>query len=284
MDWIDRALEVISLVTVSRHQEEVTEVSARERAAARRQFEQNLKSVSDAHAAALAKEVASSRGLGFEEGRAFERLDVARKEREAIEEAERLEREAAIERAKWLVSPNPLPISQHIAKFQSDVNGRLEYPPESESHQWDMILSDCPATYVIAGAGSGKSTSLVLRVLLLNLYAEIDRGQISVFTFTRASRADFIKKYRERMDEWGCPISEDEAKSVVRTFHSMVLKMARSAMHPRPVVLELLDRETEGPVQDFDVDNLLELTEKEAEAVMGEEAETGEARHTTKPE
>jgi len=275
MDWIDKALEAVSLVTVNRHQEEITEVRRRERAVARRQLEQNLKSVSDAHAAALANEVASSRGLGFDEGRAFERQDIARREREAREEAERLEREAALERAKWLVSPNPLPISQHIAKFQSDVNGRLEYPPEPD--QWDMILSDCPATYVIAGAGSGKSTSLVLRVLLLNLYAEIDRGQISVFTFTRASRADFIKKYRERMDEWGCPISEDEAKAVVRTFHSMVLKMARSAMHPRPVVLELLDREKEGPVQDFDVDNLLELTEKEAEAEVGEEAETGEA-------
>ncbi len=35
-------------------------------------------------------------------------------------------------------------------------------------HQWEMILAPTTSTYVIAGAGSGKSTTLILRLLVMH--------------------------------------------------------------------------------------------------------------------
>ena len=42
--------------------------------------------------------------------------------------------------------------------------GLVSMPSES---QWEMIFSDHPASSVVAGAGSGKSTTLVLRVVFM---------------------------------------------------------------------------------------------------------------------
>ena len=52
-------------------------------------------------------------------------------------------------------------------------SGVVSMPTED---QWKMILSDHPASSVIAGAGSGKSTTLVLRVVFYGLLSE-DRHQ-----------------------------------------------------------------------------------------------------------
>ncbi|MFM0042144.1 UvrD-helicase domain-containing protein [Paraburkholderia sediminicola] len=198
------------------------------------------------------------RGLeqGRQEGRLLERaeqVDAARRREQA--EAHRKQQEAA-ERARWLVADKPIGIDERMAKeIRRDVvvcTGQ-----NARDRQWDMILSNDPATYVVAGAGSGKSTSLVLRVIALNLYRGIDRGRISVFTFTKESRLDFISKLRKRMAQWGQELPLDEARSVVRTFHSMVLRMARASIDSSLQVLELLDKEKAGPIRDIDVDNLL---------------------------
>jgi superfamily I DNA/RNA helicase len=57
-----------------------------------------------------------------------------------------------------------------------------------------MIFSDTPSTSVVAGAGAGKSTSLVLRILLLTHYLGFELSSMTVVTFTRESRQDFIKQ------------------------------------------------------------------------------------------
>jgi len=199
------------------------------------------------------------RGLeqGRREGRLLEHAEQAEAAR-LREQAEtrRRQREAA-ERARWLVADNIIGIDERMAReFRRDVVSRTGQ--NARDRQWDMILSNDPATYVVAGAGSGKSTSLVLRVVALNLYRGIDRGRISVFTFTKESRLDFIAKLQKRMAQWGQELPLDEARGVVRTFHSMVLRMARS-IDSSLQVLELLDKEKAGPIRDIDVDNLLEV-------------------------
>jgi hypothetical protein len=60
--------------------------------------------------------------------------------------------------------------------------------------QWKMIFSDTPSTSVVAGAGAGKSTSLVLRILLLTHYLGFELSSMTVVTFTRESRKDFHRK------------------------------------------------------------------------------------------
>lgn len=171
----------------------------------------------------------------------------------------------ARERMSWVVRSDQFAFPPELCDvIRNDVAARLKRGPTSD--QWQMIFAKAPANYVIAGAGSGKSTSLVLRIIALNRYLHIPLNQISVFTFTKASRSDFISKLRERMLDWGVNLTEREAKTIVRTFHSMVLSMARNSLGQQIKVLELLDMEKRyGKMDDIDVSNLLASTDGEEE-------------------
>ena len=67
-----------------------------------------------------------------------------------------------------------LPLSADVKKrMKADVARLLPAHAQPSSAQWKMIFSDTPSTSVIAGAGAGKSTSLVLRILLLTHFHEL---------------------------------------------------------------------------------------------------------------
>ena len=72
--------------------------------------------------------------------------------------------------------------------IKNELSQKLEYPPDND--QWKMILSEKQNTYVIAGAGSGKSTSLINRIIVLDHYLKRDLNTLSVFTFTKESEKD----------------------------------------------------------------------------------------------
>ncbi|PMY44843.1 MULTISPECIES: UvrD-helicase domain-containing protein [Pseudomonas] len=122
-----------------------------------------------------------------------------------------------------------LPLSAELKKrIKADVGRLLPAHAQPSSAQWKMIFSETPSTSVIAGAGAGKSTSLVLRILLLNHYLGFELDSMTVVTFTRESRKDFINKLMEVFALWGRPLGLKEARELVRTFHSRILPMVRS--------------------------------------------------------
>ncbi|MCP1511100.1 UvrD-helicase domain-containing protein [Pseudomonas rhodesiae] len=122
-----------------------------------------------------------------------------------------------------------LPLTADLKKrIKADVARLLPAHAQPSAAQWKMIFSDTPSTSVIAGAGAGKSTSLVLRILLLTHYLGFELSSITVVTFTRESRKDFIHKLVEIMSLWGQPLDIKAAQAVVRTFHSRILPMVRS--------------------------------------------------------
>jgi superfamily I DNA/RNA helicase len=108
--------------------------------------------------------------------------------------------------------------------------------------QWKMILEPCASTRVVAGAGSGKSTTLILRLLVFHKVLRIPLEQMRVFSFTRVSVKDFREKLAEKLELWeveieGKTISDEyrkelqaRAKSVVSTFHSVIMKLCSSVM------------------------------------------------------
>ena len=112
-------------------------------------------------------------------------------------------------------------------QIRDDVKRYLPDQPPSED-QWKMILSTTPTTSVVAGAGSGKSTTMVLRLIVLYHYLKIDLSGLTVVTFTRESKLDFAKKVREVFDLWGYEVSEKKSLEIVRTFHSRILSFAKS--------------------------------------------------------
>ncbi|BAO62601.1 UvrD/REP helicase [Pseudomonas protegens Cab57] len=122
-----------------------------------------------------------------------------------------------------------LPLSAELKKrFKADVARLLPAAAQPSAAQWKMIFSDTPATAVIAGAGAGKSTSLVLRLLLLHHYLGFELDAMTVVTFTRESRKDFITKLTQVFALWGRQLGAREARELVRTFHSRILPMVRS--------------------------------------------------------
>jgi len=138
------------------------------------------------------------------------------------------------------------PIDDEMEKrIRADVARLLpDQPPSSD--QWKMILSRTPTTSVVAGAGSGKSTTMVVRLLVLYHYLEIEFSSLTVVTFTRESKLDFAKKLREVFLLWEHEIPEKQSLNIVRTFHSRILSFVRSIDGLRRTqAFEFLDLEDE---------------------------------------
>jgi len=94
--------------------------------------------------------------------------------------------------------------------------------------QWEMIFSDHPATCVSAGAGSGKSTTLVLRVIFMIRYMKVDSSTITVISFTRASCDELRESFKSVMPHWwGKKIPQQFVDNLVRTFHSVLYHLAK---------------------------------------------------------
>ena len=122
-----------------------------------------------------------------------------------------------------------LPLPAELKKrIKADVARLLPAQAQPSAAQWKMIFSDTPATSVVAGAGAGKSTTLVLRIVLLSHYLGFELDSMTVVTFTRESRKDFIQKLIEVFALWGRTISLKQARDLVRTFHSRILPMVRN--------------------------------------------------------
>ena len=130
------------------------------------------------------------------------------------------------EQTRLLFAPWQLELTPTLKKtIKADVAARLPQDAQPSAAQWKMIFSTTPATCVVAGAGAGKSTSLVLRVLVLHHYLGYELDSLSVVTFTRESRRDFIKKLCQVFDLWELKYLFENVREVVRTYHSLVLPL-----------------------------------------------------------
>lgn len=128
-----------------------------------------------------------------------------------------------------LFANRPLNITPAIRKrMRADVARLIGPQAQPTAAQWKMIFSGAITTCVVAGAGSGKSSSLALRIVLLTQYLEVPLSDISVVTFTRASREDFAERLVRLLNLWGQAVSMADAYARVTTFHAMVLAWART--------------------------------------------------------
>ncbi|KKB61183.1 hypothetical protein WM40_24635 [Robbsia andropogonis] len=129
---------------------------------------------------------------------------------------------------------------EHMYREKEPGSSKLIGPTDN---QLRLIFSTRAALPVLAGAGSGKSTSLVNRFLLATNYLNVQLRHITVFTFTRKSRRDFIEKLIEESQFWPTPITLKEAEASVRTFHSKALQLFRAKRGRDVAVFEFLKDE-----------------------------------------
>lgn len=136
-------------------------------------------------------------------------------------------------------------LKKDLSDFFSEKLGADRLPNDQ---QWEMILSENPSTCVNAGAGSGKSTTLVLRLYVMRRFLQIPWEHISVFTFTKNSRWDLVDKLVTTFKKLDAPITQLIAENVIRTFHSYAyLLEARSTGIRQLKIFDLIGKKSESP-------------------------------------
>ncbi|MEQ6331595.1 DEAD/DEAH box helicase [Pseudomonas chengduensis] len=121
------------------------------------------------------------------------------------------------------------------------VNARLIGAPSDE--QWAMILCRAPLARIFAGAGSGKSSTLVLRVVFLLCHLEVDPKRLTVISFTNASCSELRERLQRLLDFWHYP---HDARQCVRTFHAAMATLAKEHLG-NPRWFEQLDEPGDEP-------------------------------------
>lgn len=146
---------------------------------------------------------------------------------------------AARDERASLYGPQLLPVTPQLAAAMREqvgaavAQGLVGAPTAA---QWEMILSDHPATCVVAGAGSGKSTTLILRVVFMLCHLQIRPDDLTVISFTRASCAELREKLLRVLSfaPWKDSLAPDDAlnlqkrcETMVSTFHSALYRVAK---------------------------------------------------------
>jgi DNA helicase-4 len=134
---------------------------------------------------------------------------------------------------------------------QAVVAGVISAPSDE---QWAMILSNHPLTRIFAGAGSGKSTTLVLRLVFMLCHLGIQPDRLTVISFTNASCAQLREQLLKVLGFWSYPFTAIQARQCVRTFHSAMGGMAKELLG-NPRWFEQLDDKKE--VASLELDNPL---------------------------
>ncbi|WP_028631184.1 DEAD/DEAH box helicase [Metapseudomonas resinovorans] len=111
--------------------------------------------------------------------------------------------------------------------------------------QWAMILGRAPLTRIFAGAGSGKSTTLVLRVVFMLCHMGVAPEKLTVISFTNASCAQLREQLLRVLAFWQFPFDAAQARQCVRTFHSAMGTLAKELLG-NPRWFEQLDEATTG--------------------------------------
>ncbi|HUE93633.1 UvrD-helicase domain-containing protein [Pseudomonas sp.] len=112
--------------------------------------------------------------------------------------------------------------------------------------QWAMILGNHPLTRIFAGAGSGKSTTLVLRVAFMLCHLGIEPQRLTLISFTNASCAELRERLLKVLGFFAYPFDDAQARQCVRTFHSAMGSMAKTLLASPRWFEQLDDRQAAG--------------------------------------
>ncbi len=154
----------------------------------------------------------------------------------------------------WLV-PNgeafspPADIEIRKQIFASWVQTALHM--ELSHSQWNTIISTHAVALVNAGAGSGKTATMTLRLLALNVLYDVPYNQTHVFTFNVTAATEFRNRFMEYRTQWDAHRGfeshsqqyQHEANSCITTFNSAFYGIRKLLQHPgdaKPVIFDYL--------------------------------------------
>ncbi len=230
----------------------------------------------------LSKQLSASNALNSSYCEQIKRIEaVDKKYGFNLKEIIKIEEERGTQEPSFpVVPPNKLPVTQKLINefkaFCKKIDAQEELKDKKDQnkiyfdkYQEAIIFCDNRALRVLAGAGSGKSTALILRIIFFNKYLQIPLSELTVCTFTKESRKDFIEKLKLRFEQWGDPITEYQAKSTVRTFHSLAYQMHLKLNDKNKKIL--FDFNSQKPSEEdsegVDIENQMEVNENQLREV-----------------
>lgn len=95
--------------------------------------------------------------------------------------------------------------------------------------QWKIILCKNSTQLVAAAAGSGKSTTMLLRIIVLIKFANVNPNELVVFSFTKKSCKELRDKLVSLFKKAKLDIDKSIIEKMIRTFHSKVYEVAKDS-------------------------------------------------------
>lgn len=160
-------------------------------------------------------------------------------------------------------------LEDSVAEFLEELSLTGHKAPDPDQHK--MLFTRAPAVCVQAGAGAGKSTTLASRVAFLHLKARIPLHKITVTTFTRESRREFIEKVTSLINDITGENRVDipVGKSLVKTFHGLAYAVhTRFGDSSKKIIYKDKTPKFENENGEvIDIDNLDALSEEERRGI-----------------
>lgn len=110
------------------------------------------------------------------------------------------------------------------------------------TEQEGLVFAEAGAQAVAAGAGSGKSSTLVKRLLFMRHRLNVPLDDLTVFTFTRNSRQDFMEKLLEAAAALQVSLTPKQVEARVKTFHAKLLQLAAPVLPEGTQIFEFLGK------------------------------------------
>ena len=131
---------------------------------------------------------------------------------------------------------SPPEIAENLYKIEFSVDDEeikefilLNELGDPTPEQWEVILCKNSTQLIAAAAGSGKSTTMLLRIIVLIKFANVNPNKIVVFSFTKKSCEELRDKLKEHVDAAELKIDELAIERMIRTFHSKVYEVAKKS-------------------------------------------------------
>lgn len=114
------------------------------------------------------------------------------------------------------------------SKMRADAGRYLAPDQQPTADQWKGVFSGSATTSIVGAAGTGKTLTLLLRVIYLHLYLHVPLTEITILTLSRESRQDTATELQRILEAWKREISLEAALGVVKTARSAVIEQIRS--------------------------------------------------------
>ncbi|MGP0171119.1 UvrD-helicase domain-containing protein [Pseudomonas sp. NCHU5208] len=128
-----------------------------------------------------------------------------------------------------LFSEQRLPATAEAkTRMRADCGRYLPPDQQPTAEQWKAIHSVTATTSITGAAGTGKTQSILLRVIYLHIYLKVPLDNITVLTFSREARQDTAAELQALLSAWQVDIALQVALSVVKTPRSAVIEQVRA--------------------------------------------------------